>query len=140
MKYLKETTLPKLINGKIDNLLPRLSFENEMLQLKDSDIDESIETCEKEKKFEVLDKYEELYWTIPMKEEFLKWLLHLTSSARIEALKDAEFPLAVWEEMEVRLKINKNVLQEIWYTELHQQLFCSKPICIDNIKMTLIDM
>lgn len=140
MKYLYENMFLKLKNGQDDKFLPRIIFENNKIEVIDEEFDnDAISKRNENVEFENGNK-REIYSTLSSREKFLKLLLCLTLNTEIEELKDAEIPLVVWEEMDNQLKIDKSVLQNLWYKELHLQLFSSNPIYLNDIKMNLIEL
>lgn len=148
MKFLYQTVFIKLKNGKTDQSLPQIKFENIVIKVKAEEfenyetvINENYETFEKEKNLDTeIESKTKIFSTLYEREQFLKLLLSLTISSKIEELKDAEIPLVVWKEMEKQLKVDESVLQDLWYKELHLQLFSSYPIYLSDIKMNLIKL
>ena len=81
----------------------------------------------------------EVIWTLSMREKFIKKLLVVTLSSDIMELKDAIIPTVVWEEMAKRMKMDRRNLRNIWYFEIHMQLFCPHPILLNAVEIKLIE-
>lgn len=62
-----------------------------------------------------------------------------TLSSDIKELKNLRIPKAVWEEVEKKIDIEYKALIAIWNYTLHMQLFCSKPIYLNDVKIKLIE-
>ncbi|XP_043473222.1 kinesin-related protein 4-like [Leptopilina heterotoma] len=140
IKYLYETMFLKLKEGEFDKCLPRICFENDEIQVIDEKIENDV-TCKREENVESEIANEmENFWTVPMREIFLECLLCVNLSETIEELKDAFIPGVVWKEMEKQLEIDRNILENLWYKELHLQLFSPRPIYLNDIKMYLIEL
>lgn len=130
----------KLKEGEFDKCLPRICFENDEIQVIDEKIENEV-ICKSEENVEcgIADEMENI-WTVPMREIFLECLLRLNLSETIEELKDAFIPGVVWKEMEKQLEIDRSFLENLWYKELHLQLFSPRPIYLNDIKMYLIEL
>lgn len=139
MKYLYEKMFLKFKNEQDDKFLPRIIFENNEIKVIDEEFE--LATCKEDENLviEVVNK-SEIFSNLSSRENFLKLLLRLTLNTRIEELKDAEIPLVVWKKMEKQLKVDKSMLQDLWYKELHLQLFSANPVYLNDIKMILIKL
>ncbi|KAG7204847.1 hypothetical protein KM043_005249 [Ampulex compressa] len=78
-------------------------------------------------------------WDILKIQKFIKALLRITLSEDIQELKDARLPKPIWEKMEEDLNIDQNVLKTFWLHQLHMQLFCTRSIYLNDIKIELIE-
>lgn len=47
--------------------------------------------------------------------------------------------MSVWQKIEEKLNIDKNVLKTFWQHQLHLQLFSTSPIYLNDIKIQLIE-
>ncbi|XP_066600462.1 uncharacterized protein [Prorops nasuta] len=81
----------------------------------------------------------EVTWTIKKIEMYIRTLLKLTLSTNIQELKDARIPKVVWNKMEEQLSIDWKILRKLWVYQLHLQLYCSRPIYLNDIKIQLIE-
>lgn len=78
-------------------------------------------------------------WTLKLIGELLNYLMDTTLSEDIMDLKDESIPSVVWNNVEKKLKIPAMTLRQFWLCQLHQQLFCTKPIYENDIKIMLIE-
>ena len=54
-------------------------------------------------------------------------------------LKDHFIPDSAWKEVEQKIKIDSEILKDVWYCRLHMQLFSPKPIYCNDVKIKLIE-
>lgn len=85
-------------------------------------------------------KKENLDWSLSLREEFLKKLLELMISDNIGELKDALIHTVVWKEMTKYFPVHQSELENLWYNELHLQLYSPRPIYMNDVKIKLIEL
>ncbi|XP_076624776.1 uncharacterized protein LOC143343606 isoform X1 [Colletes latitarsis] len=81
----------------------------------------------------------EVKWTLPLIGKFIKTIMNVTLSEKLEDLKDATLPKPIWLKLEEKLNIDHNVLKVLWMHQLHMQLFCLEPIYLNDMKIKLIE-
>ncbi|XP_014216204.1 uncharacterized protein LOC106644990 [Copidosoma floridanum] len=78
-------------------------------------------------------------WTYPVVRKFLDEMLELTSCSHISELKNQVYDKNIWNQLGSKLDIDRVVLKKFWYLQLHMQLFCPKPIYLNDFKIELIE-
>ena len=145
LEYLYNEMIPILRNQLKDKFLPRISFEDETIRIVD-EYEEEVPTRKTERLNSSSENKVEhklnsnISWTLPMREKFLKTLLDVTLCKHVDELKDAIIPNVVWEEVAERMSADENRLIELWYKEMHMQLFSMIPIYLNDVKIKLIEL
>ncbi|XP_033226064.1 uncharacterized protein LOC117178742 [Belonocnema kinseyi] len=144
MEYLYKTVIPKLKTQPNDKYLPRVCMKNEKLSIVVEEF-QKYDVSKEERKSNSSElstakskNEKHIIWTVPMREKFIKKLLVVTLSEDLHELKSAIIPKVLWDEMEKKMEMDQKILRELWYYELHMQLFCPDQIFMNDIKIKLI--
>lgn len=147
LKFLHDEMIPYLKEQPEDKYLPRISFEDETIRILDYKYKEEEVTKRRSERLNSSIKNNidhtdnsDVTWTLPMRENFLNTLLVVTLCKHVDDLKDAIIPKVVWEEMAERMSVDENILIELWYKEMHMQLFSPIPIYMNDVKIKLIEL
>lgn len=137
--------ISKLKTQPTDKYLPRVCIKNEKLSIVVEEFQKNVVSKEERKSnsSELSNAKPEndkhIVWTVPMREKFIKKLLVVTLSEDLHELKSAIIPKVLWDEMEKKMEMDQKILRELWYYELHMQLFCPGQIFMNDIKIKLIE-